>query len=89
MSKELESMIFLEDTLSCFINNSNKEYCQVTFTRPQAREYLRDYKTVYEVLGQFKELLSRDFLFRVFPYDVAKAFREYLESNDVIKEWLE
>ena len=51
MSKELESMIYLEDVLSCFINNSNKEYCQVTFTRPQAREYLRDYKTVYEVLG--------------------------------------
>ena len=42
-----------------------------------------------EVLEQLQNILSGDFLFRAFDYETAKRFRDYLKSNDLVKQWLE
>ena len=63
----------------------------------QARQQLIDVirietnklKQDLEVLEQLKEILSGDFLFRAFDFKTAKRFRDYLKSNDLVKQWLE
>ena len=42
-----------------------------------------------EVLDQLKEILSMDYLVRVYGYDMAKRLQTYLKSNDIVKNWLE
>ena len=42
-----------------------------------------------QVLDQLKEILSMDYLVRVYGYDMAKRLQTYLKSNDIVKEWLE
>lgn len=42
-----------------------------------------------EVLDQLKEILSMDFLVRVYGYDMAKKLQTYLKSNDAVKRWLD
>lgn len=42
-----------------------------------------------EVLDQLSNILSADYLFRVFNYETAKEIRDYLKSNELVKEWLE
>ena len=42
-----------------------------------------------EVLDQLKEILSMDYLVRVYGYDMAKKLQTYLKSNDIVKEWLD
>lgn len=42
-----------------------------------------------EILEQLKEILSMDYLVRVYGYDMAKRLQTYLKSNDIVKGWLE
>lgn len=42
-----------------------------------------------EVLDQLKEILSMDYLVRVYGYEMAKRLQTYLKSNEVVKNWLE
>ena len=41
-----------------------------------------------EILDQLKEILSMDYLVRVYGYDMAKRLQTYLKSNDIVKRWL-
>lgn len=42
-----------------------------------------------EILDQLKEILSMDYLVRVYGYEMAKRLQTYLKSNDAVKRWLE
>lgn len=42
-----------------------------------------------EVLEQLKEILSMDYLVRVYGYEMAKKLQTYLKSNDAVKRWLD
>lgn len=58
-------------------------------TEREHREYLEKLDNDLEVLEQLHNILSGDFLFRAFDYETAKRFRDYLKSNDLVKQWLE
>lgn len=42
-----------------------------------------------EILEQLKEILSMNYLVRVYGYEMAKRLQTYLKSNDAVKRWLD
>ena len=52
-------------------------------------EHILKVKQDLEILEQLKEILSMDYLVRVYGYEMAKRLQTYLKSNDIVKEWLE
>lgn len=60
--------------------------------KTKAYEYEHHYRLIkkdLEVLEQLKEILSMDYLVRVYGYEMAKKLQTYLKSNDAVKEWLD
>lgn len=52
-------------------------------------DYFKEIIKDLELLEQLKEILSMDYLVRVYGYDMAKRLQTYLKSNDAIKRWLD
>ena len=52
-------------------------------------DQVEELKKDLEVLDQLKEILSMDYLVRVYGYDMAKRLQTYLKSNDIVKRWLD
>lgn len=50
---------------------------------------IQDIMKRLKVLDQLKEILSMDYLVRVYDYEMAKRLQTYLKSNDIVKEWLD
>lgn len=50
---------------------------------------IQDIMKQLKVLDQLKEILSMDYLVRVYGYEMAKRLQTYLKSNDIVKNWLE
>lgn len=73
--KELELKDLLEIDL-------NVEKVKVEFLMKQLKK--QD-----QILDQLKEILSMDYLVRVYDFEMAKRLQTYLKSNDIVKEWLE
>lgn len=61
------------------------QYCGVERYRLALEEVEKD----LEVLDQLKEILSMDYLVRVYGYEMAKRLQTYLKSNEVVKRWLD
>ncbi len=52
-------------------------------------EPIKDIMKDLEVLDQLEELLSMNYLVRVYGYEMAKRLQTYLKSNDAVKRWLD
>ena len=66
------------------ILNKTRRTPNISLTPEQVEELIKD----LEILNQLKEILSMDYLVRVYGYDMAKRLQTYLKSNDVVKRWL-
>lgn len=73
-SKELNKII-----------NATRRTPFISLPPDQGIEIVKD----LEVLDQLKEILSMDYLVRVYGYEMAKRLQTYLKSNEVVKNWLE
>lgn len=67
------------------ILNKTRRTKDISLSVEQIEELVKD----LEVLEQLKEILSMDYLVRVYGYEMAKRLQTYLKSNDIVKEWLE